>query len=304
MKTLENALGAVSLLLLSVFAPAWAESGAGTTAVPFLTMGVGARALAMGEAATATTDDATALFWNPAGLAQLEGQSATFMHAAALEDSSLDYAAYARHKGPSAWGIGVQYFSAGDIETSLDGQTFGTYTPNDLAATLGYATTWGGYGIGLSAKYIQSNLVETARTYALDAGVLSPAFWKDRVRAGIALANLGGGIKYDQESSDLPMTLRAGLAVYPAKGWTGALDVVSPKGDDPYGALGTEYRLGLGTDLSLSLRAGYTTKSTGGQDQGFSAGMGFGWRKLTVDYAFVNQPNFDASQVLSVGYAF
>jgi hypothetical protein len=55
---------------------------AGTTAVPFLTMGVGARALAMGEAATAASRDATSLYWNPGGLSGIEGPSATFMHAA------------------------------------------------------------------------------------------------------------------------------------------------------------------------------------------------------------------------------
>ena len=44
----------------------------GTTAAPFLKIGVGARALAMGEAYTTLSEDATGLFWNPAGLAKLD----------------------------------------------------------------------------------------------------------------------------------------------------------------------------------------------------------------------------------------
>lgn len=47
----------VSVLAVSV----WEGGKAGTTAVPFLSMGVGARALVMGEAATATSSDAIAL---------------------------------------------------------------------------------------------------------------------------------------------------------------------------------------------------------------------------------------------------
>lgn len=83
---------------------AWAEDKAGTTAVPFLTMGVGARALGMGEAATTVSTDATALYWNPGSMVRLENQSVTFMHAATVEETSSDYVAYARGQGSSAWG--------------------------------------------------------------------------------------------------------------------------------------------------------------------------------------------------------
>ena len=47
-------------------------SNVGTTAAAFLNIGVGSRANAMGGAFTAMADDATALYWNPAGLANLE----------------------------------------------------------------------------------------------------------------------------------------------------------------------------------------------------------------------------------------
>jgi hypothetical protein len=279
---------------------------AGTTAVPFLSMGVGARALAMGEAATAATGDATALYWNPGALTRLEGHSATFMHAATLEESSLDYASYGRGNGKSAWGVGLQYFSAGDIDqTDLTGATTGSLTPKDVALTGGYARTVRGYGLGISAKYVQSKLVDTAQTLAADGGVMSPAFWKDRLRFGGSVANLGGKIKYDQESAPLPLTLRGGLEARPWTGWTGALDVVAPKGENVHLALGAEYRLTMGSELSLALRGGYNSReSTGGSAEGLSAGLGFGWRKLVVDYAFVSHGDLDPSQVLSVGYGF
>ncbi|MCK7521899.1 MAG: hypothetical protein MZV64_31575 [Ignavibacteriales bacterium] len=44
---------------------------AGISAFQFLKIGVGARGVAMGEAYVAVANDASSLFWNPAGLAQM-----------------------------------------------------------------------------------------------------------------------------------------------------------------------------------------------------------------------------------------
>jgi hypothetical protein len=57
--------------------------------------------------------------------------------------------------------------------------------------------------------------------------------------------------------------------------------------------------------MSLAFRGGYNSqKSVGGSADGLSAGLGFGWRNLTVDYAFVSHGDLDPSQVLSIGYGF
>ena len=46
-------------------------SNVGTTAAPFLEIGAGARAVAMGGAFTAIADDPMSLYWNPAALKYL-----------------------------------------------------------------------------------------------------------------------------------------------------------------------------------------------------------------------------------------
>ena len=54
----------------------WA-SGPGTTAADILKIGVGARAIGMGEAYVAQADDVSSLYWNPAGLALMQERQAS-----------------------------------------------------------------------------------------------------------------------------------------------------------------------------------------------------------------------------------
>ncbi|HOH08005.1 MAG TPA: UPF0164 family protein, partial [bacterium] len=52
----------------------------GVTAAPFLSIGVGARATGMGGAFVGTADDASALYWNPAGIARSGDIQLLLMH--------------------------------------------------------------------------------------------------------------------------------------------------------------------------------------------------------------------------------
>ena len=63
------------------------------------------------------------------------------------------------------------------------------------------------------------------------------------------------------------------------------------------------YRLSVIEEVTLAIRGGYTTRDSGGNG-GLSAGLGFGWNRLNVDYAFVSHGDLDPSLVLSIGYGF
>ena len=61
-------------LLIGIQSLTHADFGSGsrgTTTANFLKLGAGARAEAMGGAYAAVADDATALYWNPAGLTRI-----------------------------------------------------------------------------------------------------------------------------------------------------------------------------------------------------------------------------------------
>ena len=88
---------AVLLFLLAGTAPLLAQkvSGVGTSSAAFLKIGVGARALGMGEAVATQAEDATAMFWNPAGLAKIERMQILLNHYDYLADMSFEFAGIA-----------------------------------------------------------------------------------------------------------------------------------------------------------------------------------------------------------------
>ena len=57
------------------------QSNVGTTSAAFLDIGVGARSLSMGGAFTSVANDATALYWNPAGITSIKRPTTHFYYA-------------------------------------------------------------------------------------------------------------------------------------------------------------------------------------------------------------------------------
>lgn len=304
---MKKTMGTKWMAVAAVAFAAWpvlAASTGGTAGAEFLRMGAGARGMAMGEGFSALVDDASALYWNPAALATLEKRSATLMHAKTIEDSFYDFGGYGQRLGAGGIGVGFQYYSAGSIDnTDTGGNKTGTSTPNDVALLAGYGRNVGGYQVGVTGKYVQSKLVNTASTFAGDAGVLTPWYLKEKVRLAATIVNVGGGLTYDKETTDLPMAVDVGAGVRVVKNLLVGADVVSPKGEDTYVGVGTEYTIAVGETMGLALRAGYNTRQRGGSN-GISGGVGFRLNGLEVDYALVTQGDFDASHRVSVGVRF
>jgi tetratricopeptide (TPR) repeat protein len=105
---LVEAMARACVFLAALSGPALAQSGSGGQPGAFLSYGVGGRALAMGGAYYGISDDATAAYWNPAGLAQLQRKEVTTMQATLFQNTKLTYFSYAHPtKGGSTFALSM-----------------------------------------------------------------------------------------------------------------------------------------------------------------------------------------------------
>src|SRR5881392_599333 len=70
------------------------QQRAGTSSATFLKIGIGARAVGLGESFVAVANDPTAMFWNPAGIASMQRQGITLSHASWPGDVNYEHIAY------------------------------------------------------------------------------------------------------------------------------------------------------------------------------------------------------------------
>lgn len=93
----------------------------------FLSIGAGARGLGMGGAFCAVVDDASAGYWNPAGLYLIDGQEAQFMHSERFGGIvRYDYLGYGRSDGLTGLGASLFRTDVGDIANTNDLQYYDT----------------------------------------------------------------------------------------------------------------------------------------------------------------------------------
>lgn len=258
-----------------------------TSGLAFLRIGIGARASGMGEAFVAVSDDASATFWNPAGLALVEKTQVMFMSNSFIQDISQEYMALAADVGVVKLGAAVNIVHLGTLEKrDVQGNLEGEFKPFDLAASVSVAyplREW--VDVGGTAKGIVEDIdTETAYGALFDAGVIVRPGPAGLAVAGVA-QNLGPSMKFIDVPFDAPRTFRAGASyVHPLEGVRGrvglACDLVFPMDDDTQVNLGFEY---THNDL-VSGRLGYRGRA---DTQGISTGLGVRYLGFTVDYAYV-----------------
>ena len=279
-----------ALLLPLIFGFARTAFAVGTTSADFLKLGVGARNIAMGETG-ATESSVYAAYWNPAGLAQVDGREFAFTYGAWLANISYRYAAYAQRTAWGTFAASWDYVFVPDIQrydnTGAAQNSF--YAPVDSAFGLSYANTFSGVPVGATVKYLYSQLDDaSARTLAADVGVLlSPLLWERKDLAlGLAVQNIGSGMKFISETDPLPLNVKLGASYRAAPRLTLAADADKPKDESAILHLGAEYTALGSAGSGVSLRAGYETNRQGvGGIAGATFGLGIDYARFSFDYA-------------------
>lgn len=191
------------LLILMTFCPtAFAETGDGGYAGPFLQLGFGARALGMGGAFVAVADDATGGFFNPAGLVQITKRTFGAFYRKMTLDRRLSYVVYNQPVRDEAT-IALAWINAGVANVmgrDGDGNPTGEISNYQNAVQMLFGRKIiEQFSVGLTIEYIQFNLANIS-AYGVGFGVSAMGRPTPELRLGLAVENLG--MKYSWTSGD------------------------------------------------------------------------------------------------------
>lgn len=298
------------LVATSVGACAAGAAEPGSSGAAFLKIGVGARAVGMGEAQAALAAGPEALYWNPAGLAADDRRAVSFTHSEWLEDIRYEYLGLSY----PLFGLGTVGFSAGRVSMGKlegrdeQGNPTGDFSASDMALSLGYARRlWEFVSLGAGAEYISSKIEnESASAFAGSFGAAAELPLPG-LSAGVSASNLGGEMKFIEEGDPLPFVARGGLAyLLPFGGETNdvtvAADAVKFRDRDVAVNGGLEYWF----MKTVAARAGYKANY---DEDGLTGGLGFRYSPtaalgLLADYAYADMGAFGATHRISVGMRF
>jgi hypothetical protein len=172
----------------------------GTAGLQFLKLGVDARAVGMGEAYTAVSDDISSVWWNPAGLALGGKKQIFFNHTNWPADIMHDFVAGSVKTDYGTLGLSVSLLHMDDMDVT-SAETFGptgeTFSCYDLAAGLTYSKRLTDqFSFGLTGKYLHESLYEyDVDGFSMDFGTLFNTDWRNTI-IGMSMRNFGPDMLY------------------------------------------------------------------------------------------------------------
>jgi len=334
---------ALILLVTASTAPAQGTrevSKRGTTAAPFLLIAQGARAMSLGGAFVAIADDPSAMYWNPAGVADLHGFNFVVDHTFWIADISYDFVGATIDMGSyGALGVNITASSIDEMNVTTVDQQDGTgevFGVSDIAFGITYAMKLtDDFAIGFNPKFVYQKIWKmSANAFAVDLGVKYKTPF-DGVTLGMSIANFGTKMQmtgnnalvlYDPDPTgsgnngqipanlatdewELPLTFRVGLAYDVQLGGAGkatlALDAAHPSDNYESVNIGGEYVY----DNFIFVRGGMKSLFQKDSEEGFTLGFGIkkallGNEQFSLDYAFQDMSRLKSAQKITFGINF
>lgn len=332
---------ALVVLPASVFAQGVSGvSKRGTTAAPFLSVPMGARATGMGGAFVAVADDPTAMYWNPAGVAELQGFHFLFDHTSWIADLGYEYFGATIGIGSlGTLGLNATASNYGEMKvTTVDYQdgTGEVFNVTDLAVGVSYGMKLTeDFAIGFNPKMIYQKIWRMSATgFAIDIGMLYRTPFKG-FTLGMSVSNFGTKMQMQGENAlvlydpdpyttgtngkvpaylstdqwDLPLTFRVGLAYdLPLENFGRmkfAVDALHPSDNFECLNVGTEYAF----DEVIFIRGGWKSLFQKESEEGLTLGVGvrqtvMGTMQFEANYAYQSFSRLKSAQRISVGFVF
>lgn len=312
----------------------------GTTAAPFLSIGQGARSVAMGSAFSGASNDVSSIYWNPAGLTKADGFQMMFDHTSWIADIKYNFLAASYNLGDMGT-IGFSFLSSnvGEMKvTTIDypGGTGETFTASDVAISLAYAIRLTDkFSIGFNPKFIYQSIWKMSATaFAIDMGVQYVTPFDDAVLA-MSISNFGTKVQLLGNSNlvlhdldpgstgnngkipayletgawSLPLNFRVGVMYTPVKSEMHnlivAVDATHPSDDYESLNIGAEYCF----NKFLFIRGGYKSAFLQDSEERFTAGFGIKQHLMNnvsviFDYAYQDFGRFSNIQKFTMSVTF
>ncbi len=324
--------GLAILAVLLAADPAHAQGSlggqrAGTSSATFLRIGVGARAVGMGETFVAVANDPSAIYWNPAGLASLQRRELAISHVQWPADVHYEHLTMIVPSRRFGGSIAFQFGVLGtDIDETTELQPFGTgrtFSYSDLVAGVAFSRRWTDkLLVGTGIKYVREDLGSqvggpTTHAVLFDVGSIY-YLGLGSVRIATSLTNFGSSLRpsgtyvspFDGSTAqydafDPPLMFRYGVAFEPIENatqrLTTAFEVNQPADNEQLVKAGLEWQL----KGAFALRAGYNFRADALK---LSAGAGFtgevGSLRGQFDYAYTDGGFLGAVHRVSLGVRF
>ena len=284
-----------------------------------LTLPVGARAAAMGEAYSSVGDDMSALYYNPAGLGKIKNIAANYNFMSYIfEQKYHNIAGAYKYKGIGVFGLGLSLLGeegfkltdeAGETETVVDSSSWYIntgycYELNKnifVGANLQYI---------IESYYIGSECI-TSSGLGLGIGALTEGLLIRNLALSLVVKNIGFKNSYENGTeSNLPVEIVVGGKyniqyvkpfLYIIKGLIVSTDMVLNQYEQSGLRIGSEINIAeLPTDINGYFRFGFKIPSPvkGHFLSGMNTGLGIKWKNYGLDYAF----NYSGDEIGFIHY--
>jgi len=338
MKRLAYILASVTILCFGRSAaqlvPNLGGQRAGISAFQFLKIGVGARAVAMGESFVAVANDVSALFWNPAGLVLMGRDQVLASHTMYVVDISHEFLGLSYHLGESdVIGASFSALHMEDMEVTTETQPFGTgryFKFGDIAATVTYSKRMTDqFSFGTTVRYVEETMdVLKMRGVLVDLGTM---YWTGlgSTRFAVTISNFGsdvapkGVVTHSMGRTDStfqsfspPTVFKLGIAMEAYQDEesrvTTSLQLNHPNDNSEHFRLGVEYAykdmffLRGGVKRTIGQRLFGEDETSSGD---FTLGAGFGAdlpgvSHVNADYAFARFGDLGSVHRFSISFTY